>query len=122
MVKFLRYFNPDIEISTSYNNIGQLMEANKTYHYSYVFLSPVFDSLSSKFQSGFTENSLRAAIQKTEYKVIARGGVDTEAIEKANRIGFTGLAFYSSIWKKKEPAVEFNKVLAKYRELNIPIE
>ena len=122
ILKILRFSNPNIEVSTSYNNIGQLMEINKTYNYSYVFLSPVFDSLSSKFQSGFTENSLSAALQKTQYKVVARGGVDMEALEKASRIGFEGLAFYSSIWKKKDPSAEFHKTLDRFKELNIPIE
>ncbi len=122
ILKFLRFSNPNIEVSTSFNNIGQLMEMNKTYNYSYVFLSPVFDSLSSKFQSGFTENSLSAALQKTQYKVVARGGVDMEALEKASRIGFEGLAFYSSIWKKKDPSAEFHKTLDRFKELNIPIE
>ena len=122
ILKLLRFSNPNIEVSTSFNNIGQLMEMNKTYNYSYVFLSPVFDSLSSKFQSGFTENSLSAALQKTQYKVVARGGVDMEALEKASRIGFEGLAFYSSIWKKKDPSAEFHKTLDRFKELNIPIE
>ena len=122
ILKFLRFSNPNIEVSTSYNNIGQLLEPNRTYKYSYVFLSPVFDSLSSKFQSGFTENSLRTALEKSEYKVIARGGVDVEAIEKAHRIGFEGLAFYSAIWKKKDATTEFLRAIEKYKSSNISIE
>ncbi len=121
-LKILRFFNPDIEITTSYNNIGQLLEKNHSYDYSYVFLSPVFDSLSSKFQSGFTEHSLASAMRKTTYKVVARGGVDMDAIAKGDKIGFHGMAFYSALWKKKDPTAEFNKVIEKFKELNIPIE
>jgi len=121
-IRLIKLTHPDILITTSFNNIGQLFDHNEHYHYDYVFLSPVFDSLSSRFQSGFTEYSLTSALQKTEYKVIARGGVDEHAIEKANRIGFTGLAFYSSIWKKPDPIIEFNRIIERFRELNIPID
>ncbi len=121
-VKILRFSNPEIEITTSFNNIGQLLDKKSDYEYTYVFLSPVFDSLSSKFQSGFTEHSLASALKKSRYKVIARGGVDMEAIEKGEKIGFHGLAFYSAMWKKKDPLVEFNKIVDRFKELNIPIE
>jgi thiamine-phosphate pyrophosphorylase len=121
-IKLIQLKNPSIIITSSFNNIGQLFETNHNHTYSYIFLSPIFDSLNSKFQGGFTEHSLKSAIQKTSTKVIARGGVDINAIEKAHKIGFDGLAFYSAIWKKKEPIAEFNKIVEKFQELNIPIE
>lgn len=121
-LKILKLKNPQIIITTSYSNIGQLFETDTKYKYDYIFLSPIFDSLSSKFQGGFTAFSLTSAIEKTELKVIARGGIDVTAIEKAKAIGFYGLAFYSSIWKKKDPLAEFNKIVEKFQELNIPIE
>ena len=92
-LKFIKFTNPELEVTTSFNNLGQLFDKHSAYEYSYVFLSPVFDSLSSKFQSGFTEYSLSAALKKTKYKVVARGGVDITAIEKSHKIGFEGLAF-----------------------------
>jgi len=121
-LKLLKLKNPNIIITTSYSNIGQLFETSSRYTYDYVFLSPIFDSLSSKFQGGFTAHSLKSAIEKTEFKVIARGGIDITAIEKAHAIGFNGLAFYSSMWKKKAPLEEFNKFIEKFEELNISIE
>lgn len=122
MIKLIQLKNPNIIITTSFNNIGQLFDKEHRYPYSYVFLSPIFDSLNSKFQGGFTEHSLKSAISKTSFKVIARGGVDANAVEKSNEIGFDGLAFYSSIWKKKDPLTAFNAVIEKYQELKIPIE
>lgn len=120
-LKLIKLKNPEMIITTSYSSIGQLLETS-TYDYSYVFLSPIFDSLSSKFQGGFTEHSLRSAIQKSKLKIVARGGVDASAIEKAHAIGFEGLAFYSGIWRKKEPLKELNTVVEKFQELKIPIE
>ena len=122
IIKLIQLKNPNVIITTSFNNIGQLFDKEHRHSYSYVFLSPVFDSLNSKFQGGFTEHSLKSATQKSAFKVIARGGVDINAIEKGNAIGFDGLAFYSSIWKKKDPLLEFNKLIEKFQELKIPIE
>lgn len=121
-IKLIQLRNPSIIITTSFNNIGQLFDKDHRYPYSYVFLSPIFDGLNSKFQGGFTEHSLRSANQKTHFKVIARGGVDMNSIEKAKEIGFDGLAFYSSIWKKKDPLASFNNMVEKFQELKIPIE
>ncbi len=121
-IKLIQLKNPGIIITTSFSNIGQLFEKEHRYPYSYVFLSPIFDSLNSKFQGGFTEHSLRSAIQKTAFDIVARGGVDINAIEKSNEIGFAGLAFYSCIWKKKDPLDAFNKIVERYQELKVPIE
>ena len=120
--QYIKFKNSNIKISTSFKTIGQLLEGNINDKYSYVFLSPVFDSHHSKFQGGFTDHSLRSALSKTNFKVIARGGVDVTSIEKANELGFDGLAFYSSIWKKSNPLEEFNKIVEKFQELNIPID
>jgi thiamine-phosphate pyrophosphorylase len=121
-LKLIRLKNPKIILSTSYSTIGQILSTKQDYDYNYVFLSPIFDNFNSKFQGGFTEHSLKSALQKTPLKIIARGGVDISAIEKAQRIGFNGLAFYSSVWQKKNPVDEFNKMVEKFQELSIPIE
>lgn len=120
-IKLVQLKHPKIEVTTSFKNIGQLLDEHSDFNYSYVFLSPVFDNHASRFQSGFTEHGLHSTISKTKYAVIARGGVDINAIEKAHKIGFKGLAFYSAIWRSKDPVAEFNKVVEKFEELKIPI-
>ncbi len=91
-------------------------------NYEYVLLSPVFDSLSGNFQAGFTEHNLKHALKITKYFTVARGGVSVDTLEKAHELGFKGAAFYSSIWKSKNPLQEFIKVKEKFAELNIPME
>ena len=121
-LKLIQLRNPSIILTTSYSSISNLFETEKKYDYDYVFLSPIFDNSNSKFQGGFTEHSLKSAIEKTKSKVVARGGIDLTSIEKANAIGFDGLAFYSSIWNKKDPILEFNLIIKKFQELKIKIE
>jgi thiamine-phosphate pyrophosphorylase len=121
-LKLIRLKNPDIILTTSYSTIGQILAIKQDYKYDYVFLSPIFDNFNSKFQGGFTEHSLRSALQKSSLEVIARGGVDIISIENAQKLGFAGLAFYSSLWRKKDPVDEFNRIVEKFQELKIPIE
>ena len=90
--------------------------------YDYVFLSPVFDSLSGNFQAGFSEFNIKSALQSTKTQVIARGGISVGKIQKAHELGFAGVAFYTSIWKTNGSVQEFIKVKEKFAELNIPME
>jgi thiamine-phosphate pyrophosphorylase len=122
ILKLIKIKNPDIILTTSYSTIGQILEKNQDYNYSYIFLSPIFDNFNSRFQGGFTEHSLKSALQKAQLEVIARGGVDINAIQNADKIGFAGLAFYSSVWRKENPLAEFNLIVEKFQELKIPIE
>jgi thiamine-phosphate pyrophosphorylase len=117
----LRLRQPALQVTTSFSNIGSLFET-QPFNLDYAFLSPVFDSLNSKFQGGFTTHSLQSALSKSTVPVIARGGVDIAAIEKAQQLGFAGVAFYSSLWSKKDPVAEFNKVTEAFTALGIPIE
>lgn len=112
--------NPGIIKSRSFNKISSLFE--EEINYDYVFLSPVFDSLTSKYQSGFTEHTLRSSLEKTKFNVIARGGIALSSIEKARDLGFKGVALYSFIWKKPDPVAEFLKVIDRCKELGIKPE
>ena len=109
-----------LKLSVTFRSIEDILDHNSKY--DYVLLSPVFDSLSGNFQAGFSEHNLRHALKNSKYKVLARGGTSVENIEKANELGFGGVAMQSSIWKSKNPLEEFKKVKAKFSELKIPME
>ena len=120
MLRLLKLKNKNLTISTSMSRLTSLAEGNGKY--DYVFLSPVFDSLSGKYQSGFTESTLKTSINKTKYKVIARGGVDIYSIEKVMDIGFSGMALYTSLWKNSDPLDMFNKIMSRCKELRLEID
>ena len=90
--------------------------------FDYVFLSPVFDSLSGKFQSGFHVDGIKAAIQKSGKKIIARGGIDIKRLPQIKELGFYGIALNSCIWNSKEPIEEFHKIIERCKELKIEID
>ncbi len=121
-IRLIQLKKPSLEITTSFKTLGELYEAKHQYNYDYVFLSPVFDSNTSRFQSGFPGYGLKTAIEKNQWNVIARGGINIANIEKANKIGFKGIAFYSSLWTAPDPIAKFNRIVNKFQELNISIE
>ena len=63
--------------------------------YDYVFLSPIFDSISKVgYNSAFTEDMLRDASVKgiIDEKVVALGGVTFEKISYLKELNFGGAA------------------------------
>lgn len=118
--KWLKFRRNNLEISTTLRSIEDVMDYIP--RYDYIFLAPVFDSLSGNFQSAFSEHNLIPALKNSKYKVMARGGVSADMIKKSQDLGFGGVVFYTSIWKSQNPLQEFMKVKAKFADLSIPIE
>lgn len=120
IIHLLKIKRPHLIVSTSFSKLSNLYDTDV--NYDYVFLSPIFDSLTSKYQSGFTEQSLKTVMAKTKFTVIARGGVDIDSIQKVNEIGFHGIALYNAIWRKQDPVSEFIRIQKKIQELGITQE
>ena len=119
-MQWFKFRKRKLHLSATFRSIEDILDY--TSKYDYVLLSPVFDSLSGNFQSGFSEHSLLHAMKNSKYKVVARGGVTADNVHKAHQLGFYGVAFHSSIWKAKNPLEEFKKVKEKFNELKIPME
>ena len=79
------------------------------------FLSPIFDSISKQgYKSEFSEQlnkftqlkpELIAAIKSKN--IIALGGINTDKIELARKVGFKGVATLGAIWNSKDPVAKF---------------
>ncbi|MCD8186904.1 MAG: thiamine phosphate synthase [Rikenellaceae bacterium] len=69
----------------------------------YVFLSPVFDSISkTDHPSRFAEEQLKILLADPDRpKVVALGGVTVENIGKVREMGFEGAAAIGSVWAMK---------------------
>ena len=89
----------------------------------YVFLSPIFDSISKVgYHAAFAPDLLnRAAEEKIiDRKVIALGGINAENIELVKQWNFGGVALLGDIWcRMLDPHVDL--YLKKIRNLLIPI-
>lgn len=119
-LKWLQFRRPNLEISTTLRSVENIIDSVN--RYNYIFIAPVFDSLSGNFQSAFPEYNLKPVLKSAGRKVIAKGGVSTSTLQRASDLGFGGVAFYTSIWKSANPLQEFLKVKTKFEDLSIPIE
>lgn len=70
---------------------------------NYVFLSPIFDSISKKgYKSNFNETELRQAVKNgiINKHVMALGGVTLENIPLLKDIGFGGAVVMGDLWNR----------------------
>lgn len=81
---------------------ARMVAAGKAARFDYVFLSPVFDSISKAgYGQAFSETELLAAKNAgiINNKVYALGGVDINNIPDAARMGFGGVAILGALWE-----------------------
>lgn len=101
------------QLSTSCHSLDEV--AQKKSSFDYLFLSPIFDSISKEgYTSAFTSEEIRkAASEKVIDKhVIALGGVGTDTILQAKDYGFGGVAVLGDLWNRFDSEYDYN-----YREL-----
>lgn len=120
LLKWVRMKRPHLTMSTSYHKLASIYEEERTYNY--VFLSPIFDTLTQQLHNGFSTHSLRVMLAKKMACVIARGGINSTNVDKAAELGFGGVALNSSLWKKTDPVAEFMRVLDAMEAHHIPNE
>ena len=78
--------------------------------YDYVFLSPIFNSISKKeyFSKFNDEILLNASLNgKINKKVIALGGINQETLPIVKKYGFWGVAVIGSVWETAEIVTNF---------------
>jgi thiamine-phosphate pyrophosphorylase len=79
--------------------------------FNYVFLSPVFDSISKKdYQSKFDLKEVTETLKSNTSKVVALGGVSTSNIQQLKKCRFIGVGVLGSIWNSLEPKREYEKI------------
>lgn len=112
---------PQLIKSISYKRIADLYGEQKV-KTDYCFLGTMFHNVSGELYSGFYPETIKAAIQKSGRKIIARGGVNEKSIELAHELGFYGVALYGHLWKSSAPFEKYIEFLRYCKEKNIPIE
>ena len=86
--------------------------------YNYLFLSPVFDSISnqgytSKFRAQELKNFLSQPAPRPE--VIALGGINNEVVDEVFYAGFDGMALLGYIWTRFEQDHDIAQAVHRFR-------
>ena len=78
----------------------------------YLFLSPLFDSISkSGYRAAFTDGELRE-------RVVALGGIRPELLPRVRELGFGGAALLGAVWRDASPAA-LHRTMECIRRFNI---
>lgn len=118
--------NPEVpydyhgHVSCSCHSLEEVQECKKSS--SYVFMSPVFDSISKEgYKSAFSEDELLAARKAKiiDDKVIALGGITADKIEKVKDYGFGGVAVLGDLWNRFNPKTDrdYTALIEHFKEL-----
>jgi thiamine monophosphate synthase len=95
-----------LSISASYHELKELN--NYDPEIDYVFLSPVFDSISKKqYKARFNTIELKDTLKRVKTDVIALGGVNPENISEVKELGFKGMAFLGAVWNATDPVKSY---------------
>jgi thiamine-phosphate pyrophosphorylase len=110
--KFLKFkmFNSGLYITRTYSKLSALSDDKRLY--KYVFLSPVYDSISKNGHSGnFGNRSILKYVNLAKSPVIALGGVEVDKFKECKELGFVGVAVLGDIWnnEKLTPIESFKK-------------
>ncbi len=103
-----------LNVSASFHSLLELDQNKQSY--TYVFLSPVFDSISktgtrAAFEYPMLKTFLSAFKQKENApKVIALGGIDWNSVLKVSDLGFDGAAVYGALWNAADPVSVFRRI------------
>jgi len=93
---------PPARISSAFHRIADIPEADGSF--DYVFLSPVFDSISKPgYRAAFDRHELRRFLASTAQTVVALGGIDVQRVGEAAALGFAGVAVLGAVWSEKDP-------------------
>ena len=99
-----------LQLSASFHSVEELKILTETFEY--VFLSPVYDSISKEnYHAAFSEEELKEGLnQNLQPDIIALGGINVERVDKCRDMGFDGVAVMGAVWKSKDPVLAFRKL------------
>lgn len=99
-----------------------LEEVQDNRQLDYVFLSPIFQSISKEgYGSGFAIEDLRKAAADgiINEKVIALGGIDETTIQLIEPLHFGGAAILGALWGDAASDKQTDSIIKQYKQLNI---
>ena len=71
---------------------------------SYIFLSPVYDSISKKsYYGAFNLKKLGEEVAKSRIPVIALGGITPDKLPEVKQMNFAGAALSGAVWTSDNP-------------------
>lgn len=107
-------------ISCSFHSLEEVKERKR--NYDYVFMSPVFDSISKQdYNAQYSPEEIKKAHKQgiIDKKVYALGGIDVHNIKEVKKYGFGGAAVMGAIWQKFDTCCDrdYSQIIEHFRKL-----
>ena len=107
-------------ISCSCHSLEEVKERKR--NYDYVFMSPVFDSISKQdYNAQYSPEKIKKAHKQgiIDKKVYALGGIDVHNIKEVKKYGFGGAAVMGAIWQKFDTCCDrdYSQIIEHFRKL-----
>lgn len=103
-------------ISKSCHSLKEVAECRQ--RFDYVFLSPLFDSISKQgYVSQLDHDEVSRFLRhpaSTPCEVVALGGINEQNADKARQMGFSGIALLGALWAEQNGSVVLETTLANY--------
>lgn len=99
-----------LTVSTSFHDLETVTKGTSLF--DYVFLGPVFSSISkiSYEGQGFNVGGL-------PHNIIALGGIKANNISRAKELGYAGVAVLGAVWLAKDSSVAFTEIYNEYQHV-----
>ncbi|MDR0711860.1 MAG: thiamine phosphate synthase [Prevotellaceae bacterium] len=111
---------PQQEVSSLSRSCHSLAELAYIGDFSYVFLSPIFDSISKKgYTQAFAKEDLLSSKANglINEKIVALGGINAATIPLAASYGFGGVAVLGALWGNFSKSKNENALMKRFDEL-----
>ena len=107
-------------ISCSCHSLEEIKERKR--NYDYVFMSPVFDSISKQnYNAQYSPEEIKKAHKQgiIDKKVYALGGIDVHNIKEVKKYGFGGAAVMGAVWQKFDTCCDrdYSQIIEHFRKL-----
>lgn len=106
-------------ISKSCHSIKEVASLAGNFHY--LFLSPVFNSISKEnYCSAFDYSELTRFLkhpQSTTHKVVALGGISAETAPTARNMGFSGYALLGALWHVQQNTIDHTDTIRNFKKI-----
>ena len=112
-------FFDDVKLPLS-KSCHSLIELKDIAEFSYVFLSPIFNSISKAgYLANFSHEDLLNAKNEgvINERVVALGGIDVSNLERLAEYGFGGAAVLGTLWSDYETSGDAIALMKRFNEL-----
>lgn len=111
---------PDNFTGSISRSCHSLQEVEQSRHCDYVFLSPLFDSISKEgYRRAFSMEELAAASSGgiINEKVFALGGIDTTTLPLLKDLPFGGVAVLGTLWGKEVSIDQSDRIIKHLKQI-----